>query len=145
MEPIERELSERKARLTRLAADVRRLLLERMHEVDDDRKLRLYREIATLRYEIGQTQAGIAELENIIAEGRLPPRISRPPMPKARRLGVAERQRLEKETRDAVLKSFGNPEDVVVDVHVGKTSDEKGNPQIQIVTRTLRPGQRQDD
>jgi hypothetical protein len=61
MEPIERELADRRAQLQRMAADVRRLLLERIHGPDDDRKLALYSDIAKLRYEIARSEAGIRE------------------------------------------------------------------------------------
>ncbi|MEQ1782390.1 MAG: hypothetical protein ABMA14_13580 [Hyphomonadaceae bacterium] len=132
MEPIERELADRKARLQRMATDVRRLQRERMHEPDDARRLTLYRDIAKLRYEISQSEANIRELEDIIREGPQPPRRPRPPLPNAKRLTAVERQRIEKEMRDKVLGTLSNGDDYVVHVYVGKTTDERGEPQVSI-------------
>ena len=128
-----------------MAADVRRLQLERMHEPDDARKLMLYRDILKLRYEIGQSEAGIRELEDVIREGPQPRRNPRPPLPNARRLSAVERQRIEKETRAKVLATLSNADDYVIHVNVGKTTDERGEPQVSIHVVAGRRGKRPED
>ncbi len=112
MEPIERELADRRAQLQRMAADVRRLLLERIHGPDDDRKLALYSDIAKLRYEIARSEAGIRERPRT-------PSNPQPPLPKARQLGVVERQRIDQETRNKALGTFPNADNFVIHVNVG--------------------------
>ncbi len=136
MEPIERELEDRKERLKRMVIDLQRLEAIRplrspprdldwfMNHDEHDRK------IIDLQYRIGQAQSGIADLEDVIAEGRTPPRIAKPDTSRRRTLSDEERDRIAMEERARLLKDMPLDDDWELHVSVERFTDLEGNPQI---------------
>ena len=130
MEPIEREIEERKALMLRWADEADHLAASKAG-LSHDEQLKIDLQVSTLRYKIHCGEWALEDLEAVAAEGRSLRR-ERPPLPNARTLGVVERQRIERETRARLVATLKASRDMEVHVHVGRTTDEKGNPQIAI-------------
>jgi len=130
MEPIERQLAERKALLKQWAAEIERLQAAKIG-MSEREGLEIDLQIATLGYKISCGEFAIRDIEEIIAEGRAPKR-ERPPLPKARRLSVVERQRIEREERARLLSVMPPSTAMEIHVHVGRMTDEQGNPRVHV-------------
>lgn len=145
MEPIERQIAERKALLQEWAAEIDRLETAKAGMSERDR-LETERRISRLGYKIHCGEYALEDLEELAAEGRAQ-KPKRPPLPNARRLDVVERQRIEQETR-AELSASLNLNASEIHVHVGRITDAEGNPQIAISigsARIYRQGPRTED
>jgi hypothetical protein len=141
MEPIERELQDRKERLKRMAIELQRLEAIRplrppprdldwfTNHDEHDRK------IIDLQYKIGQARSGIAELEEIIAEGRTPPRPRKPDVSRRRKLSDEERSAIAAEERARFLEDKRLDNDWEFHVSVERFTDLEGNPQIAFYSR----------
>jgi hypothetical protein len=136
MEPIERDLAERKERHKKLAIELQ-VLEAGLNAGDDDagekteRLVSVYRSLAVLGW-------SIRELEEIIAEGRKPRRIPRPPAPSLpirkkgrRKLTAAERAAVEADARaDLELRFMGMDE--MVEIRVAPMTGPDGSPRVHI-------------
>ena len=132
MEPIETQIAERKALMQQWADEIERLIASKVGLSERQAmELEIDLQISSLRYKIGCGQWALQDLEQVVAEGRSPKR-ERPPLPNARRLGVVERQRIEREQRAKIRSTLNLPLGMDVNVHVGRVTDEKGDPQISI-------------
>lgn len=132
MEPIERELEERKERRKRLAIQLQTLeaaAMPRKAAARADREA----ELASLRHRLDLLAWSIEEFEDIIAEGRHPPRIPRPSNEGRRRLSPAERRAIEAKTRADLKDQFGATD---VEVHVASVTGPDGTPEVHIAVRS---------
>lgn len=143
MEPIERELADRKERLKQLAIELQRLEDERplgplLSWDDHDRK------IIELRYKLEHARFGIRELEEIIAEGSSPPKLSKPDTSRRRELSPEERQQIEDEARSDLMRRLPHSDKADIHVYVERITDLQGKPQIyvQVAAKSAhrRPG-----
>lgn len=131
MEPIEKEIAERKALMKEWAAEIYRLEVARAtlsgpHDIEAQRR------ISRLRYKIHTGQFALKDLEELAAVGR-EAKTERPPLPNARRLSDEERQRIADEARTRLIASMNLSEDESeIQIHVGRMTDERGNPRVSI-------------
>ena len=138
MEPIERDLAERKAELKKLAIE-----LQRLEEVPARRGTATYREknrdIASLRHRIDVVKFGIGETEEIIAEHRrhvrdreMNVRPLKPDTSLRRALSDRERKRIATDYRRKILaqmRVYGPEFDPrTLKVHVERVTDLQGHP-----------------
>lgn len=138
MEPIERDLAERKAELKKLAIE-----LQRLEEAPARRGTATYREknkgLAALRKRIELVKFGIGELEEIITEHKrhlrdreLNIRPVRPDISLRRALGDKERKRIAADYRRKILaqmRVFGPDFDpTTLKVYVERVTDLQGRP-----------------
>jgi hypothetical protein len=144
MEPIERDLEERKARLHRLAIELQRLG-EAMPRAGTKARRERDAKIADCRRQIEAAKFGIRELQEILAEGRRQKsgeaRRPRPPdLSRRRALTDAERKRIAtryKRELLARLRAHGREIDAgELTVHVERVTDLEGQP---ICTFALGP------
>ena len=106
MEPIRRELQDRKDRLKAMVIELQRLEVIRPFGSDPMKWDEHDRKIAELRYLIGNAPFGIAELGEIIAEGRAPPKARKPDVSRRRKLSDEERNTIaELERENMELKN----------------------------------------
>jgi hypothetical protein len=141
MEPIERELQDRRDRLKSMVIELQRLeAIRPMRPPPSDvESFRSWDEHDTkmveLQYQIGHAQFGIRELEEIIAEGRNPPPARKPDVSRRRKLSDEERSRIAAEERARFLD--GNPLDDDWEIHISveRFTDLEGQPQIGIHSR----------
>jgi hypothetical protein len=130
MEPIERELAERKERRKKLAIELQALESKPVSRKAADRAER-QAGLAALRHTLEALVWSIADLEEIIAEGRNPPRIPRPSVEGRRRLSDRERKAIERRTRADLKARFGGS-DVEVTIHVASVTGPDGLPEVHI-------------
>lgn len=134
MEPIERELADRKERLKRMAIELQQLEAIRPRrpighpggQEEHDRT------IVQLQYKIDVSQAGVRELEEIIAEGRSPLPIAKPDTSRRRILSPEERQAIEDQARADLEASMPRSAHADIHIHVGRITDLNGKPQVSI-------------
>lgn len=139
MEPIERELQAQKGRQKRLAIELQRLEAIRpqargIASFDDhDRKL------LELRSQLQHLAFSIHDLEKIIVEKmNPPPKLTKPDVSHRRRLSDEERQAIAAKFRADLLRGKSQPEDWELHIHVGRTVDQDGHPEIRFFSR-MRP------
>jgi hypothetical protein len=130
MEPIERQIEERKALMQQWADEIDSLIVSKAG-LPERQQLEIELQISTLRYKIGCGEWALRDLEELAEEGRSPKR-ERPPLPNARRLSIVERQRIEQEERAKLIATLKPSRDMEVHVHVGRITDENGKPQVSV-------------
>lgn len=141
MEPIERELHDRKERLKEMALELQRLeairprrpLPRAPDEFDawdeHDKK------ILDLGCAIDSAKHGIRDLEEIIAEGRNPVRRPKPDVSRRRKLSDEERTRIAAEERARLMADGPLHDDFELHVTVERFTSLDGVPQVQVFSR----------
>ncbi len=135
MEPIRRELQDRKDRLKAMVIELQRLEVIRPFGSDPMKWDEHDRKIAELRYLIGNAPFGIAELGEIIAEGRAPPKARKPDVSRRRKLSDEERNTIAELERARLLEDMSVHDDWELIVSVERFTDLEGRPQIRLVSR----------
>jgi hypothetical protein len=130
MEPIERELAERKDRRKKLAIELQALEAMAMPRKAVERAERQGK-LAALRRTLEALVWSIGDLEEIIAEGRNPPRIPRPSVEGRRRLSARERKAIERRTRADIKARLGGS-DAGITIHVASVTGPDGLPEVHI-------------
>lgn len=141
MEPIERELQDRRERLKLLALELQRLeAIWPMRPPPSDLESFMSRDehdnrILELRTAIDSARFGIAELEEIIAEGSTPKKSGKPDLSRRRTLSDEERDRIAAEERARFLEGKPLDDDWELQVSVERVTDLEGQPQIRFMSR----------
>ncbi len=130
MDAIEREIAERKTLIQQWADEIESLVSSKV-ALSERAAMEIDHQITKLRYKMGSAEWVLKDLEEIAAEKASPKR-ERPPLPKARRLSVVERQRIEQHERAKVIAELEPDCTIEIHVHVGRLTDERGNPQISV-------------
>ena len=105
MEPIERELKERKRRLTKLRMEYA-VAQREVRPRDDKKEIEHDYRLAQLAYAISTAEFGVKELEEIVTEGPNPPRRPPPDTSRQRTLRPEERKYIADETRQEHLRKL---------------------------------------
>lgn len=136
MEPIERDLEERRERRKRLAIELQRLeAIRPAREIQDAADLEAFdehdRKIVEVRDQLGIAEFAIRELEEIIAEKQRPPqRAPKPDTSRRRRLSDEERAAIAADARAEFTRNNSTPDDWELHIHVERFTDSDGKPQI---------------
>jgi hypothetical protein len=130
MEPIERELMERKERRKKLAIELQALEAAPSLRKAAERSERQAR-LAALRRTLNVLVWSIGDLEEIIAEGPTPQRLPRPSVEGRRRLSQQERKAIERRTRANIKARLGGSDAGVI-IHVASVTGPNGLPEVHI-------------